>query len=275
MLHRFIKKTTGACVTWSTLGAIDLGLITGHQAYVRFVIIGTERSGSNFLRGLLNAHPTAVALGEIFREHGTIGWDIRGYPRSRKTLALIEADPVAFLRQTLFRRYPKRLRAVGFKLFYHHARDDTWRSVWDYLKTDREIRIIHLKRKNMLKAYLSRCRANRTGSWVNTHGAEEAAVSVPLDYEDCLDSFERTRRHEQACDTIFSRHDKLELTYEELASDYVEQIYRVQTFLGLAPSPVEPTTFKQSREPLSRAISNYAELRRRFSDTPWADFFDN
>jgi LPS sulfotransferase NodH len=247
----------------------------GYQDYVRFVIVGTERSGSNFLRGLLNAHPDVVALGEIFREHGAIGWDIRGYPRSGKTLAMIEAHPVAFLKQTLFRRYPSHLEAVGFKLFYHHARDEAWRSVWNYLQTDREIRIIHLKRRNMLKAYLSRCMADRTGKWVHTHGGEGPAVSISLDYEDCLEAFERTRHHEEACDTFFSGHDALALTYEDMADDYTAQFKRVQAFLGLDPRAVKPATFKQSRSPLSQSISNYTELKRRFSGTPWAGFFDH
>jgi LPS sulfotransferase NodH len=275
LLYRYIRKTKDAGVTWATLRAIDLGLMPGHQDYVRFVIIGTDRSGSNFLRGLLNAHPSALALGEIFRGHGTIGWDIRGHPRSRKTLALFEAQPAAFLQQTLFRCYPRHLKAVGFKLFYHHARDGAWRSVWDFLKTDRGIRVIHLKRRNMLEAYLSRCRADRTGNWINTHGAEEAEVSIPLDYEGCLEAFEQTRRHEQACDRLFAGHDTLGLTYEDLAGDYAAQFGRVQAFLGLEPRAVKPTTFKQSRAPLPQAISNYAELRRRFTGTPWAGFFDH
>ena len=272
---RLIKKAMDACATWASHRAIDAGLKRGQQDYVRFVIIGTGRSGSNFLRGLLNAHPSALALGEVFREHGRIGWDIRGYVRSRKAMAMFETQPVRFIEQVLFRRYPVRLNAVGFKLFYHHARDEAWASVWDYLRDDKEIRVIHLKRENLLRVHLSRCQATRSGQWINTRGGREAAEPMELDYDACLAMFETTRGHEEACDALFAGHELLGLTYEDLAADRAGQMSRVQGFLGLPRMAVQPSTYKQSTQPLSRAIRNYEDLKRRFAGTRWEGFFED
>jgi hypothetical protein len=36
---------------------------------------------------------------------------------------------------------------------------------------------------------------------------------------------------------------------------------------------VNPSTFAQARQPLSKAIANYAELKERFSGTIWEEFF--
>ncbi len=275
MVNRLIKKAVDACTTWASHRAIDLGLKHGQRKYVRFVVVGTGRSGSNFLRGLLNAHPAALALGEIFREHGRIGWDIRGYPRSRKVMTLFERQPARFIEQVVYRRYPGGLNAVGFKLFYHHARDESWAPVWDYLKDDKDIRVIHLKRKNLLKVHLSQCKADRTGRWINTRGVREATEPIELDHDGCLAMFEETRSDEEACDRLFAEHELLGMSYEDLTTDEAGQIVRVQTFLGLPSMPVKPSTYKQSSLPLIRSISNYEDLRRRFAGTPWEGYFED
>jgi hypothetical protein len=38
-------------------------------------------------------------------------------------------------------------------------------------------------------------------------------------------------------------------------------------------APVQPAIFKQSRQTLREAITNYDDLKRQFQPTPWADFF--
>lgn len=49
---------------------IDFSVLNGQTDYTRFVIIGRSRTGSNFLRGLLNSHPNIVCKSEEYR-----GWD--------------------------------------------------------------------------------------------------------------------------------------------------------------------------------------------------------
>ena len=80
---------------------LDKGLIDGHREYERFVILGRARTGSNFLRGLLNSHSQVVAFGEIFREYeftdyDTIGWDYPGYGTTKHLLHLVRSEPVFF-----------------------------------------------------------------------------------------------------------------------------------------------------------------------------------
>jgi hypothetical protein len=38
---------------------------------------------------------------------------------------------------------------------------------------------------------------------------------------------------------------------------------------------VIPETFKQSRQPLSQAITNYFELKERFKGSPWESYFED
>lgn len=257
--------------------ALDLGFLDGRSDYRRFIILGRGRTGSNFLRGLLNAHTRVVAFGELFRSCDSIGWEFPDYGRFRNTpgsIALMRNDPVRFLENEVFRKFPRRIGAVGFKLFYYHAQEDSRRNLWAYLKERKDLRVIHLKRKNTLEMILSEKKAFKTDSWTNTTGAQEPKFSVAIDYDECLQRF----KHEQAAaeehDRFFLGHPVLEVVYEDLTRDYRSRIKPVQEFLDVDYEALEPSTYKQSSQPLSEAILNYFELRERFKGTPWEGFFE-
>ena len=255
--------------------ALETGLMAGHTEYVKFIILGRSRVGSNFLRGLLNAHSQVTVFGELFQNKEDIGWALPGYRRSRRTLQLFHEAPVDFLERRIFSKHPENIHAVGFKIFYYHAQDEKWEPVWDYLRAMPELKVIHMKRRNILKTHLSRQRAVKTDRWVNTNGGREPQRSINLDYEQCLDDFIRTRAWEEAYDAYFAGSDKLEVMYEDLAADYPLEIGRIQEFLGLQTETVQPETYKQSRQTLSEAIANYCELKGRFQQTPWSPFFED
>ena len=252
--------------------ALDCRLY-GHADYVPFLVLGRSRVGSNLLRGLLNAHPQITAFGEIFRDPGCFDWDHTGYFQSSASHKLLARDPVRFLDERVFGRYPRTTGAVGFKIFYYHARDGSASSVWQYLRERRDLRVIHLKRENLLQTHVSRKRAALTSRWVNTTGQPDAAESITLDYEQCLDDFRQTRAWERQGDDYFSGHLVLPVRYEPLAADPGAEATRIQEFLGIRPHDVVPTTTRQSHQPLSRTISNYAVLKEQFTGTEWERFF--
>ena len=252
--------------------ALNLGLY-GHRRYTPFIVLGRSRVGSNLLRGLLNAHPQVVAYGEVFRDVESLDWDHVGYFQTEAMRTLVQRDPVRFLDREVFARYPRFVRAAGFKLFYYHARDGELAAVWPYLRGRRDLKVVHLTRRNTLKTHLSRKRAALTGQWVKTAVAPSRGSSVELDYEECLNDFVETRNWEESADREFTGHAVLRLEYERLADDYPNEMRAVQDFLGVDRHPLQPSTSPQSRESLSTSISNYDELKDRFRGTPWAEFF--
>lgn len=257
---------------------IDKGLLGGHSEYVRFIVVGRSRTGSNLLRSLLNAHSQVEAYGEVFRSasRAAMDWDHIGALRqSDRQHRLLLADPVGFIETRIYRRYPAEIAAVGFKIFYYHAQEGNWQAVWPYLEQQSAIRVIHMKRRNLLSTHLSRRRAELTDVWVNTSGQAEQPVVVTLDYEQCLADFQRTRAWEEACDARLAGHPRFELFYEDLAQDNDRAMRRVQHFLDLDYQPVTPTIFKQSQQTLAQAIANYDELKSRFAGSPWAPFFED
>ena len=251
---------------------LDLG-IYGRSDYTRFLILGRSRVGSNLLRGLLNAHPQVATFGEIFRDRTSIDWDHMGYFVSKRVRSLLQHDPVKFLDLKVLGRYPSFIRAVGFKLFYYHAKTDNAASVWPYLEGRHDLKIVHLKRRNVLHTHLSRKRAALTNRWVNTSGQSEAMEPIRLDYDECVNDFMQTRAWEEEYDRYFADHPLLEVQDERLSADYRSEMRRIERFLDVSPRPLDPSTFRQTGQRLSAAIANYAELRERFTGTMWEEFF--
>lgn len=54
----------------------------------------------------------------------------------------------------------------------------------------------------------------------------------------------------------------------------MSEMKRILEFLGLPYETVKPSTVKQSNQPLSEAILNYHDLKKKFVDTPWELYFE-
>ena len=137
------------------------------------------------------------------------------------------------------------------------------------------MRVLHIRRHNLLRTYLSHVHASRTEEWIGKGDAVRSPPPVGLDFDACRSFFEKTRRWEREYDARLSGHPKLDLYYEDMVGGFDEEMTRVQTFLGLPLEGIRPRTRKQSQLPLSKAILNYEELRERFADTEWDSFFDD
>jgi LPS sulfotransferase NodH len=253
---------------------MSLGLQDSHNDYTKFIILGRSRTGSNFLRGLLSSHSQIVVLGELLKNYNAIEWGTDGYPQTGRDLRIMQTDPARFLDTIVFRKYPRYVAAVGFKLFYYHAQQEELKPAWEHLRERKDIRVIHLKRRNILKTHLSRQRAEMTDLWTNVGGSKEVEKPIQLDYEKCLQDFIQTRQWEKDYALFFKDHPKIELDYEDLVADYVSVAHDIQDFLGVKDEPVKPQTHQQSHWPLSRAVANYAELRGKFMGSEWEEFFE-
>jgi LPS sulfotransferase NodH len=254
---------------------LQLRSLGGGRSYRKFVIVGIARTGSTLLVDLLNAHSQVQAFGELFRSMDRVGWDVPPFATHQgpKLLALYRSDPLAFLEKCVFRRWPAAYEAVGFKLFYYHARQSPHAMVWDRLAADRSIRIIHVKRANVLSQYCSLQLAHKTDVWSSWRAPASEPPPIRLEIEACREHFAAVRTWEAECAQLFKSHSVFDLNYEELVADRDRQLQAIQTFLELRHEPVGSLLVRQRRRPLSRDIANYDELKRAFAGTQWAGFF--
>ncbi len=267
-----IKQVRNAWYPWLRILPVEIPILNGHRNYTPFIVLGRSRVGSNFLRGLLNAHSQITAFGEIFRDVTDTDWDHMGYFQSPQTVIALQNEPAAFLQKKLFNRFPRYIKAVGFKIFYYHAPNT---GVWEYLQTDTRIHVIHLKRRNILKTHLSRKKAAATDLWVKTSQQQERQTKFTLDYDECLRDFVRTRTWEKEFDVFFRSHPMLEIFYEDLAANRAGEMRRVEQFLNVDFEEVQPSTRKQSKAKLSATIINYDALKAQFAGSEWESFFED
>ena len=244
----------------------------------RFVVVATDRTGTNLLLGMLRAHPLCVAGGELFNpveiERDRLAWPDLPDADLPALLQKRRDDALALMEDLHARGFARGAQAVGFKLMYWHGLQH--RAVLDALAADETVKVIHVTRRNLLRRAVSEAQAKVTKRWSVSREAEAPQMpAVSLDAAQLYESIVLTEDRERLYDDIFQRHDILHIVYEDLAARPSEVAQRAATFLGLPPyaRPPAPTMQKTGAEDISESLANLDALRGRFRR--WARFFDD
>lgn len=251
-----------------------------HVTPSRFVILGHPRTGSTFLHLLLTSHPQIVVYGELFHHADEVRRAIaEGFGRPPLPT---DEDPITYLEEHVYGAYPDDTLAVGFKLFYLHARNPEWEPLRDHLKSS-EAKVIHIKRRNFLDRHLSEVLATRTNVWV-VHDRRNLRPpeSIELDAEACLRDFHKYLWFQQKADRFFSGSPVLELFYEDLAKHARNCQERLLDFLEVPFHELEPGTYRQQTKRRSEVIRNLAEVHETVAEAvvsgsapeEWLSFFE-
>lgn len=238
---------------------------------IRFIVLAHQRSGSTLLADALQQHPRVRMHDEILTTT-----EDEATRRDRHAVAgrwLADGDDAAaFLRDVFMPQGDE--SAAGFKLMENHARRHL--SAWDHLGGDRELRVIHLWREDLLACALSHFTAARTRIWNVIDGAglppepEPFAVSV----EECRVEFTKLEQARARARAWFSSHAFLELEYRRhLEGDFGVTMARVFEFLDVSAVTVRQRLIKMARRSPREQLANYAELARAFAGSPYARFF--
>jgi len=234
------------------------GRYWGHRDYKKFIVLGRNRIGSNLLISMLNSHPSIYAVYEIFR-----------------TLDSTSIDDII---NNIYSRYPRFVKAVGFKIFYHHPVDDKSGTVWNKLTKMEDLNIIHLKRRNILRSVLSKEIAHVTETWLKKDHRRAIDIKdkrVHLYENELLKAFKQTREHETTYGQMFSSNPMIEIYYEDLVSNPLIEFQKITDFLNLRFCNPKTTLKKQNPERMSDLIVNYESIKRIFADTEWHQFFED
>ncbi len=223
----------------------------GNRHYKKIVIIGGQRTGSSLLLWQLRTHPQIELEGEIFR--------------------LLKGRSCSEVWDTYFGKKLPWLKYAGFKIFYYHPEDSRDNSVWKRIEEDKSIRIIHITRHNLLRTYVSKLIAEKTGAWNSNQEKGQTGPGdkrVTIDASDCLQVFRQTKKWEEDFGTKkFKEHPYFALTYEQLTGDLQSQMNRILDFLDVSSITVKTNLKKQNPEPLKDLILNYDEIVVKLQDS--------
>jgi hypothetical protein len=272
------------------------------SAYVRFIILSGARTGSHMLAQALNFSSSITCFREVFNtDLPMVQYGVEGYDNSsQEDMELRAAEPVRFLHERIFCEYPREIRAVGFKFHYGHQ----WGSpgILEELLADKDLRVLDLRRRNMLRMLVSLRLAQETGVWLQegrpprirnvlrhplkvTHRYLRKLQGVKPDQqgrdirlrvspEDLSTFIAQTEFRITRFAELFAEHPTLTVSYEQAVDHPEEAFARAQSFLGLEPQPLTVATRRQNPEPLRELIENYDELYEAFKDTPCEAFFE-
>ncbi|MGK7913444.1 MAG: sulfotransferase [Synechococcus sp.] len=252
-----------------------------NKDYQKFILISHYRSASSVVINTLQKHPNVFRFAEIF-----LPWFVQfkqeGYDdRSRKMYYFRKQYPIDFLEKQIFAGYPDDIKAMGFKLFPEQLDFPNMLSVWKWIESHPDIKIIHLTRDDLLAYYTSYVLARETGVWGVRKGnsvAQKQTINrkeknVRLDFKKCLKAFERRKELDLYTLDRCKNNQMLRISYEEVVGDMNYSLKRIQNFIGVSPLDLEVHTCIQQKRALSEVISNYSELKDMFSDTEWSYLF--
>ncbi len=225
--------------------------VFGHRIDHRFAIIGNARTGSNYLLDGLKSSPAIRMYHEIFASHNRrVGEDFE------KILSAV------------FQYESKSTQVVGFKVFYNHLTEEEWNK----LLACRDLKVIHLTRRNRLRTVISLEIAFKTGQWTksgNSGGPKEKRVT--LDPLKLIKRLEQIEEGEIATRHRFCDRQILEIVYEDLVRSPQEVFEAIGTYLGV--DGVDPGKIKlkrQNPETLQQLITNYGDVEAVLQNTRFA-----
>jgi hypothetical protein len=241
---------------------------------VRAIILTTQRSGSTFLVECMDSHPEIECSGEIL--NGQPDHPVPPYrgPLKKvwKGLRIIRTGawmPGRWM-DAFYRRGTARVRC--FKAMYNQlSRPFALR----HFAENEDIRVIHLRRHNLLKVHVSRLLMDEREQIQTTAPTE--AVWIRVEPDKAIASMRKARACHETFDRAFARHPRLQVAYESLfdgAFLQEETGRRICDFLGVAYHRMQSKLTKLNPESLRDMVTNYDELAGAIARTEFAGMLD-
>lgn len=241
---------------------------------VRAVILTTQRTGSTFLVECLNSHPQIECAGEILigvPEVPRSGYRGRFQP-FYKLMNIVRTG--AWRPGNRMKKFfsDGQAKARIFKAMYNQlAHPVSLR----YLRQHEDVRILHLRRHNLLKVHVSRLLMPKRKRLQATAPVER--VWVHVDPKAAIESIRAAKRRYEHFELLFQNHQRLPITYESIIEGQFLQAEtgrRICDFLDVAQHPMQSRLMKLNPESLREMVTNYDELADAVARTEFADMLE-
>jgi hypothetical protein len=275
------------------------------------ILLARQRSGTNPLRSVLGTHPEIFCIPEIFNSQPTADYQLEvdsNFFRFVEGRSVGVAEALALReRDTIFDEFldhlrtlsNKRILVIDVKYNSSHHLDHAWKFLSDEpdlfkFAKKRNIRILNLVRRNLLRYYLSEQKAQQQQLW---HAFDEAVVGdqewfikrvqlgrtpseytdpqIGVDVDDLLGMLELCSREDEIIERSFADYQHyLQLEYNDLFEGLGAPISNghlelISSWLGIEPkfNRTRPEQKKQGTRPLDATIANFEEVEQALRGT--------
>jgi hypothetical protein len=140
-----------------------------------------------------------------------------------------------------------------------------------YLLDHDDVRIIHLRRLNLLKVHVSTLLMPKRRELQANAPVEP--IRIHVDPARAIESMRQAIARYELYEKIFERHPRITVAYESLFKGQELQPEvgrRICEFLGVEPQPMKSTLVKVNPESLRDIVTNYDELFAALAKTEFA-----
>ncbi len=219
------------------------------------MILGIGRGGSTHLQHLLDSHPDIRCYEELFTR-GHALFECAETTDHHEYLDDLVRDAGA--------------RVVGFK--------HMWPALYAYPQTfdlfhDPAMRIIRLKRWNLLALHVSMMFVEASGVAASTQGRYKVD-RIRVDLDRCFTDMQNCYFVDHVLDEIVKTNPVAEVTYEHLVDNADEVLDALQRFLGVEPRRLRSPHERLQTRPLVDAIENWDEVSAALRGTAWEQYLE-
>ena len=244
----------------------------------KFVIIGSQRTGTTWLRTLLDSHPLINCYGEVLNLDDVTERSYPNYVRQKRSRALLHRVQRGrllneYLDQLLFMEPDM---ATGFKLMYSMTSWFPYQfpTVMSYIK-QHDLAVIHLTRENVLRTHLSRVTARARNVWHTdkTHNKKKPVVVPP---EKLLRALDKIGQQDELWRNKLANLTPLSMTYESLVRNLGESSGDILSFLGVDNEVGLQSSLKKiNPNDLRKVIENYDAVERSLGGSKYAALLES
>lgn len=251
------------------------------------VLLARQRSGTGALGTVLDQHPDIKYMGEVFH-HDAIQrppnyfWFIRRRLGKDPDIILPNEGPRRFdaYAEFLQNRCSRKHAVIDIKYASTHHFNAHWVGVGEAptlfkILAAREIPIIHLRRTNYLKAFVSGRLAELNEVWHARKDTVLAVRSLRIDVRACLWYIDKQTKQDALIQDVLRKYPRcMTLTYEDIFEDGMLKeavAEQLAEFFDVAPfARRTPVTVKQTSDRLREVIKNFDEVAEALAKTPHA-----
>ncbi|NET04037.1 MAG: sulfotransferase [Symploca sp. SIO2B6] len=263
------------------MGIMEVEKIKDTTKPMKAVIISSQRSGSTFLTSYLDSHPQVYCpSGEILiadPRKGNVPAILSPYRVPRKLWRYVMSGawrPIKLLDSF----YATQGKSVNIcKVMYNQLENTGSRQ---YFLKNTEIRVIHLRRANLLKQYVSKLlklQGGKLGRKNPFPTKSVPVVSIHVSPQKAIKEMRRVQNWFDQYKQLLSQHPHIELVYETMISGQSlspDASKSVNDLLELESISMNSDLVKVNPEKLELMVNNYEELVTKLKGTEFECFLD-